>query len=67
MGLDGALDGLTSIGAPIAIWRALAPTMRARSKRVSLGGPIKSFSSVPVFLELSYAVCSYIAFLKCQG
>lgn len=39
--------GSTRIGAPIAICKALAPTIRARSKRVSLAGPIvTSFCSV---------------------
>ncbi len=37
----------TRRGAPIAICKALAPTILARSKRVSLVGPIEtSFSSV---------------------
>ena len=39
--------GSTKSGAPIAICRALAPTIRARSKRVTFGGPIEtSFFSI---------------------
>jgi len=40
MGFERASEGSMSIGAPMAIWRALAPTIRAFSNRVSLGGPI---------------------------
>jgi hypothetical protein len=50
IGFERALDGPTSIGAPIAIWRALAPTIRAFSKRVSFGGPIQNFLSPLVSL-----------------
>lgn len=41
------------MGAPIAIWRALAPTIRARSKRVIFLGPIAT-SFFVVVLKRSY-------------
>jgi hypothetical protein len=50
MGLDRSLAGCIRIGAPMAIWRALAPTIRAFSNLVSLGGPIKI--SLPGFVSL---------------
>jgi len=53
IGLDKLWEGSTKMGAPIAIWRALAPTMRALSKRVSLGGPTQIFLSSGFILELS--------------
>ncbi len=53
IGFERALDGSTSIGAPMATWRALAPTIRAFSKRVSFGGPIQIFLSPIVSLERS--------------
>jgi hypothetical protein len=53
MGPVDALLGSISIGAPMAIWRALAPTILALSKRVSFGGPMVIFFSVPVSLEFS--------------
>jgi len=46
IGLEKPSETSTSTGAPIDIWRDLAPTIRAFSKRVSLGGPIKIFFSV---------------------
>jgi hypothetical protein len=39
----------TSIGAPMEIWRALAPTILAFSKRVIFGGPMEIFSFSDVF------------------
>jgi len=45
IGLEKLSEISTSMGAPIDIWRALAPTILAFSKRVSLGGPIKTFFS----------------------
>ena len=45
IGLIGFSGGGIRIGAPIAICRALAPTIRALSKRVSFGGPTKIFFS----------------------
>ena len=44
----------TRSGAPIAICRALAPTIRARSKRVSFLGPILTSFFIVVSLERSY-------------
>jgi len=46
IGFEKPLDTSRSRGAPMEIWRALAPTIRAFSKRVSLGGPIKTFLDV---------------------
>jgi hypothetical protein len=43
----------TRIGAPIAICRALAPTIRARSNRVSLAGPMATSFFEFVSLVLS--------------
>ena len=37
-------------GAPKESWRALAPTIRARSNRVSLGGPIVTSAEVTLFV-----------------
>ena len=45
IGLEKPSEASMSIGAPIDIWSDLAPTILAFSKRVSLGGPIKSFFS----------------------
>ena len=53
MGFEAPLEGSTKTGAPIAICNALAPTMRALSKRVSLGGPTQILESSVVMLELS--------------
>ncbi len=61
IGLAKFLVGSTKIGAPIEIWRALAPTMRARSKRVILGGPIQIFSSSAGILELSSTFSAHSA------
>ena len=59
MGLEGATEASIRIGAPMAIWSALAPTIRAFSNRVSLGGPINSSFLEPVFSErsLAFRVC----------
>jgi len=46
MGPEKFLDGSIRIGAPMDICRALAPTILAFSKRVSLGGPTSIFFSV---------------------
>jgi hypothetical protein len=46
IGLEKPSETSTSIGAPIDIWRDLAPTIRAFSKRVSFGGPTKIFFSI---------------------
>lgn len=43
IGLESSSDASTSIGAPMDIWRALAPTILALSNRVSLGGPMRTF------------------------
>jgi len=53
MGLERSLVGCIKIGAPMAICRALAPTIRAFSNRVSLEGPIKFSLLELVFLEHS--------------
>jgi len=58
IGLEMFLDGSISMGAPIDIWRALAPTILALSKRVSLGGPTRTFFSELVSLELPYSFLS---------
>ena len=42
----------SSNGAPIDIWRALAPTILARSNRVSFLGPIRA---TVAFLELGFS------------
>ena len=49
IGLEKPSETSTSIGAPMDICRALAPTILAFSKRVILGGPMEillSFSDV---------------------
>ena len=50
---DLASGILSRVGAPIAICRALAPTILALSKRVIFGGPTQIFLSSLVMLELS--------------
>lgn len=49
-----------STGAPIETWSALAPTTRARSKRVSFGGPISIFSGSLVLTCSLFATFSGI-------
>jgi len=39
MGPENPSETSTRIGAPMDIWRALAPTIRAFSNRVIFGGP----------------------------
>jgi len=50
MGFGSFLEGSMRSGAPMAIWRALAPTTRALSNLVSLGGPTQIFLSELVSL-----------------
>lgn len=45
MGFERVSEGSMRMGAPIEIWRALAPTIRAFSNLVSLGGPTQIFFS----------------------
>ena len=49
MGLEIPSERSTSIGAPMEIWRALAPTILAFSKRVIFGGPIVTLPFSDVF------------------
>jgi hypothetical protein len=49
MGLEIPSEMSISIGAPMEICRALAPTILAFSKRVTFGGPITTFSFPDVF------------------
>lgn len=61
-----------SIGAPIAIWRALAPTTLAFSKRVSFLGPIISEVnslelSGPFFRTLFQPLWRRFLFLRLRG
>ena len=49
IGLVNPSDTSTSIGAPIEICRALAPTTLAFSKRVILGGPTVTLFCSDVF------------------
>lgn len=45
MGFESASEGWIRMGAPMEIWRDLAPTILAFSNLVSLGGPTQiSFS-----------------------
>ena len=49
IGLGKPSEISVSMGAPIDIWRALAPTTLAFSKRVILGGPTVIFFFSDVF------------------
>jgi len=49
IGLGKPPEISTSMGAPMDIWRALAPTILAFSKRVIFGGPTVIFFFSDVF------------------
>ena len=62
MGLEKPSETSTSMGAPMDIWRALAPTIRAFSKRVSLGGPIKILARATLYTHLAHVFIKLLAF-----